>query len=201
MKGIGADHMDISAVTVKKVFEESVSVKNRFFSDDGNVDAIVKAAALLAECCRSGGKVIVFGNGGSAADSQHMAAELVVRFEKERKSIPCIALTTDTSVLTAVANDYDYNRVFSRQIEALAGPLDVAVAISTSGNSGNILEAVKAARARKTAVIALTGRDGGLLAGEADIPIVVKAESTARIQEVHVMIIHILCKILEDTLR
>ncbi|RKY41889.1 MAG: phosphoheptose isomerase [Candidatus Makaraimicrobium thalassicum] len=184
--------------TVKSIFEESLRFKNRFFSDDVNVSAIAGAASALVECYRRGGKVIVFGNGGSAADSQHLAAELVVRFEKERKSFPCVALTTDTSVLTAASNDYGFNRSFSRQVEALAGPSDLVIAISTSGNSENVLEAVRVARAKKVPVIALTGRDGGKLVDESDISVVVKGENTARIQEVHVTVLHIICKLVED---
>ncbi|MFH1552108.1 MAG: D-sedoheptulose 7-phosphate isomerase [Candidatus Omnitrophota bacterium] len=189
-----------AAKTVKKIFEDSLDVKRQFIGDDVSVAAVAEAAMALVECFRRGGKVIVFGNGGSAADSQHMAAELVVRFEKERKSLPCIALTTDTSILTATANDYDFSKTFSRQVEALASPGDVVVAISTSGNSKNVLEGVGVARQRKVPVIALTGKDGGKLAGESDISIVVKSENTARIQEIHVTVIHVLCKIIEDAL-
>jgi D-sedoheptulose 7-phosphate isomerase len=154
---------------------------------------------VIAQRCKKGGKVIVFGNGGSAADSQHMAAELVVRFEKERKGLPCIALNTNTSTLTAASNDYSFDKTFSRQVEALAEQRDVVIAISTSGNSKNVLEGAKEARAKKVPVIALAGRDGGELAAMADIPIVVRCENTARIQEVHIAIIHALCKIVEET--
>jgi len=184
---------------IKNILEDSIETKKQFLSDEGNVDAVNDAASAIVECYRRGGKVIVFGNGGSAADSQHLAAELIVRFEKERKSLPCIALTTDTSILTAAANDYDFNKVFSRQVEALAEPSDVVVAISTSGNSPNVLEGVKTACAKKIPIIAVTGRDGGKLAGKADISIIVNAENVARIQELHVTVIHIICKIVEDT--
>ena len=186
--------------TVRNIFEESLRIKEKFISDETNVAAIAEAASLLVKCYRRGGKVIVFGNGGSAADSQHLAAELVVRFEKERKGFPCVALTTNTSILTAASNDYDFSKTFSRQVEALAGPSDVAVAISTSGNSENVLEGARSAHARKVPVIALTGRGGGELLKESDIAIVAKAENTARIQEIHVTVIHVLCKIVEDAL-
>jgi D-sedoheptulose 7-phosphate isomerase len=186
--------------TVRDIFKESLRIKEQFVSDEASIDAVAEAASALVECYRRGGKVIVFGNGGSAADSQHLAAELVVRFEKERKSLPCVALTTNTSILTATSNDYDFSRIFSRQIEALADPSDVVVAISTSGNSENVLEGARAARAKKVPVIALTGRDGGKLVKESDIAIVARAENTARIQEIHVTVIHILCKIVEDAL-
>jgi D-sedoheptulose 7-phosphate isomerase len=186
--------------TVRDIFKESLRIKEQFVSDEASIDAVAEAASALVECYRRGGKVIVFGNGGSAADSQHLAAELVVRFEKERKSLPCVALTTNTSILTATSNDYDFSRIFSRQIEALADPSDVVIAISTSGNSENVLEGARAARAKKVPVIALTGRDGGKLVKESDIAIVARAENTARIQEIHVTVIHILCKIVEDAL-
>ncbi len=191
--------MDTKAM-VKEIFAKSIEVKKQFMADEECMAAVAKAAEAMVECYKRGGKVIVFGNGGSAADSQHLAAELVVRFEKERKSLPCVALSTNTSILTAAANDYDFDRVFSRQIEALAGERDVAVAISTSGNSGNVLEAAKKAGEKKMQVIALTGRDGGKLASMADIPIIVRSDVTARIQEVHVAIIHILCKVVEDSM-
>ncbi|MGB2630455.1 MAG: D-sedoheptulose 7-phosphate isomerase [Candidatus Omnitrophota bacterium] len=184
--------------TIKKIFEDSLAAKNVFLADDLNVGKVAEAAQALIECYERGGKVIVFGNGGSAADSQHMAAELLVRFEKERKSLPCIALNTNSSTLTAMSNDYSFDRTFSRQVEAFAVEGDVAVAISTSGNSPNVLEGAKAARGKKARVIALTGKDGGKLAGLADVPIVVKSGNTARIQEVHVTIIHALCKLVEE---
>lgn len=182
---------------VKNILEDSLQIKREFLADQTNIDRVSEAAQAIVECYRRGGKVIIFGNGGSAADSQHLAAELVVRFEKERKSLPCIALTANTSILTAMSNDYSFSKVFSRQVEALADSRDVVIAVSTSGNSENVLEGVRLARDKKVQVIALAGRDGGKLAKEADIPIIVRSENTARIQEVHVTIIHILCKIVE----
>lgn len=185
--------------TARKIFDESFSVKKEFISDDLNVGKIAEAASAIIECYKRGGKVIIFGNGGSAADSQHMAAELLVRFEKERKSLPCIALSTNTSTLTATANDYTFDEIFSRQVEGLAESRDVIIAISTSGNSKNVLEGVKVARAKKVPVIALAGKNGGELAPLADIPIVVRSDVTARVQEAHITIIHVLCKIVEET--
>ena len=129
--------------TVKDIFEQSLSVKKHFIENTANITAVVNAASRIIECYRNGGKIIVFGNGGSAADSQHMAAELAVRFEKERKSLPCIALTTDTSILTAAANDYHFRDIFTRQLEGLACPEDVIIAISTSGNSDNVVKGAK----------------------------------------------------------
>lgn len=189
--------MDIKK-TVKDLFGESLRAKECFLSDAEAVKSVAAAAEAIAGCYKNGGKVLIFGNGGSAADSQHFAAELVVRFEKERRALPAIALTTDTSVLTAAANDYDFREVFSRQVEAFACGADIAVAISTSGNSPNVMEGVRAARRKKISVVALTGKDGGSLAREADIAIVAREGNTARIQEIHVTIIHIICKIVED---
>lgn len=188
----------IDAKIIKDIVEGSIQTKKDLLADGDNISRIAAAAEKLIDCCKRGGKVIVFGNGGSAADSQHMAAELIVRFEKERKSFPCIALNTNTSSLTAIGNDYTFDKIFSRQIEGIGGPRDAAVAISTSGNSPDVIEGVRAAREKGIPVIGLAGRDGGKLAGLADIPIVVKNENTARVQEVHILIIHILCKLIED---
>jgi len=183
---------------IKGVIADSIKAKNDFLADEENIKKVSEAADILINCIERGGKIIVFGNGGSAADSQHMAAELIVRFEKERKSLPCIALNTNTSSITASSNDYSFDSIYSRQIEGLATSLDVAIAISTSGISKNILEAVKTSKNKGMSVIGLTGKDGGKLAGQVDVPIVVRNEKTARIQEVHITIIHILCKLVED---
>jgi len=151
--------------------------------------------ALLA-CVTSGGKVLSCGNGGSAADAQHFSAEFVGRFERERPELAAVSLTTDTSILTAVANDYDWNRVFSKQVRALGQAGDVLLAISTSGNSGNVIAAIEAAHEREMTVIALTGRGGGKMGAllrETDVHICVPHERTARIQEVHLLTLHCLC--------
>ncbi len=159
--------------------------------------AIEDAADLICKSLRRGGKVLIFGNGGSAADAQHFACELVGKFKKVRKALPAVALTTDTSILTAVTNDFDFKYIFSRQIEALGKPEDVAVAISTSGNSPNVLEGIKAARDLNIKSIGLSGKSGGKLAQVVDIPLLVPSVSTPRIQEGHIAIIHILCLLVE----
>jgi len=164
------------------------------------LEPVVRAAALIARALASGHKVLVFGNGGSAAEAQHFAAELAGRFVLERRALPAVALTTDTSILTAVGNDYGFDRVFSRQIEALGQPGDVAFGISTSGHSANVIEALRAARAGGLATVALTGRDGGEMAREADEHVNVAASTTARIQEVQLTLIHVICEIVERRL-
>src|SRR5438067_5682085 len=162
--------------------------------------AIFEAAGLIIMCLRAGGKLLFFGNGGSAADAQHLAAEFVGRFVRERIGLPAIALTTDSSILTAVGNDYGFEQIFARQIQALARPGDVAVALSTSGNSPNVLEGVKAASKAKTKTIGLSGKDGGVLAKEVDIAITIASKSTARIQECHIAVGHLLCELAEEDL-
>lgn len=157
---------------------------------------IADAAQALVGCITSGGKVLACGNGGSASDAQHFAAEFVGRFERERPGLAAVALTTDTSILTAVGNDYDFNSIFAKQVQALGAPGDILLAISTSGNSGNVLAAVDAAHAKDMTVVALTGRDGGRMRdalGETDVHVCVPHERTARIQEVHLLVIHCLC--------
>ena len=157
---------------------------------------IAAAISAILTCVTSGGKVLACGNGGSAADAQHFSAEFVGRFERERPELAAISLTTDTSILTAVANDYGYNHVFSRQVRALGQPGDVLVAISTSGNSASILAAIEAAHEREMTVVALTGKGGGKMAQalkETDVHICVPHERTARIQEVHILALHCLC--------
>lgn len=154
----------------------------------------------IAESLDNGGTLFWCGNGGSAADSQHLAAELVGRFKKDRKALRSIALTTDTSVLTSVANDYSYEDIFSRQLEALARDGDVLVAISTSGNSYNVMTVLKAAKNLGVKTIALLGKDGGQAKALADLAIVIPSDSTARIQEAHILIGHILCDLIEQEL-
>ncbi len=157
---------------------------------------IADAVGAVVGCITAGGKVMACGNGGSASDAQHFAAEFVGRFERERPGLAAIALTTDTSILTAVGNDYDFNAIFSKQVQALGSPGDVLIAISTSGNSANVLAAVEAAKAKEMTVIALTGRGGGKMRerlGETDVHICVPHERTARIQEVHILALHCLC--------
>ena len=164
----------------------------------GNLAPVLRAVEALEAAFGRGGKALLFGNGGSAADAQHFAAELVGRFQRVRAARPALALSTDTSVLTAIANDEGYGRVFARQIEALGAPGDVAVAISTSGASPNVLAALTAARERGLATVALTGKDGGPVGAAADIHVNVPHASAARVQEVHRTLMHAICELVED---
>jgi len=159
-----------------------------------------EAAGAMIAALRGGGRILACGNGGSAADAQHFAAELVGRFERERAALSAIALTTDTSIVTAVANDYDFVRVFARQVDALGRPGDVLLGISTSGGSANVLAALAAAKAGGLTTVALTGRDGGAVGAAADIHVNVPAASTARVQEVHRTLLHALCALIEREL-
>ncbi|MBI3615926.1 MAG: D-sedoheptulose 7-phosphate isomerase [Candidatus Omnitrophica bacterium] len=175
---------------------ESIQTKERVLKS--LVPAIERAAHLLIQVLDSGRKVLLFGNGGSAADSQHIAAELVGRLMVKRRALPAIALTTDTSNLTALGNDFGYEAVFERQVEALGQTGDLAIGISTTGNSPNVLSAIRLARKIGLKTVALTGRDGGLLAGLVDLAIIVPSDSTQRIQEAHITIGHILCELVES---
>ena len=164
---------------------------------------IIEAAELIVARLMNGGKVLSCGNGGSAADAQHFSSEMINRFERDRPGLPAIALTTDSSTLTSIANDYRFDQVFERQVYALGQPGDLLLAITTSGNSPNVIRAVQASHERDMFVIALSGRDGGELAprlDEADVEIRVPAESTARIQEVHLLAIHCLCDLIDQQL-
>ena len=163
-------------------------------------DVVVKMAERLIDCVRGGGKVLVCGNGGSAADAQHIAAELVGRLARERRAIPAIALTTNSSILTAIGNDYGYEHIFARQVEALASKGDVLIAISTSGNAANVLAAVDAARTLGCHTLALTGGTGGKLKSAADLALVAPSNKTWHIQEVHITVGHILCDLVEKSI-
>jgi D-sedoheptulose 7-phosphate isomerase len=165
-----------------------------------SIQKIVHTAELITTCLQRGGKLMLFGNGGSAADAQHLAAEFVGRFARDRAPIPALALTTDTSALTAIANDFGFEQVFARQVIALGCPGDVVLAISTSGKSPNVLYGVQAARERGITTIGLTGGDGGQLANLADYVIVVPSRTTAHIQETHIAIGHALCEAIEQAL-
>lgn len=159
---------------------------------------IAESSQRIIDCLKTGGKVMTCGNGGSAADSQHIAAELVGRFKRERSALAAVALSTDTSILTSLANDYSFDRVFSRQVEALGSPGDLLIMISTSGNSKNLIEAARAANALGIGTMALLGRDGGKLAGEVDFSIIIPSSDTPRIQEGHMIIYHIICDLVEE---
>ncbi|MCK5914101.1 MAG: D-sedoheptulose 7-phosphate isomerase [Desulfuromusa sp.] len=162
------------------------------------VKDIERCAQLMCQALKQGNKILVMGNGGSAADAQHFAAELVGRFLKNRAALPAIALTTDTSILTAVANDFGYDQVFSRQVEALAKPGDVVVGISTSGSSVNVLNALTVASKLECQTVAFLGRDGGTIAAQVDLPLIVAVNETPHIQEVHLTLVHILCDLIES---
>jgi len=180
---------------IEKIFKESISVKERTL--ETSRAGIIEAVQAIRKALRANGKVLLCGNGGSAADSQHIAAELVGRFRKERRALAAIALTTDTSILTSVGNDYGYEQVFARQVEALGAPGDVAIGISTSGNSKNVIAALAAAKKLNMTTVSLTGGDGGALAKISDININVPSKDTARVQETHICVGHVLCELVE----
>ena len=186
---------------IKNNFTESIQTK--IAASEALVGSIEKAGLIMVQSLLSGNKMLSCGNGGSAGDAQHFSAELLNRFETERPGLPAIALTTDSSTITSIANDYSYEEVFSKQIRALGSKGDVLLAISTSGNSANVVKAIEAAVARDMPIVALTGSDGGDIAGllgENDVEIRVPSQRTSRIQEVHLVVIHCLCEIIDTTL-
>ena len=183
---------------ITEIVHQSLDVKCRFFA--AHTADVSRAARIVAESIRAGGKVLLFGNGGSASDAQHIAAEFVNRYLFDHAPIAAIALTTDTSVLTSISNDSSFIHVFSRQIAALGKRGDVAIGISTSGSSPNVIEGIKQAKSLHMATIGLLGKDGGHLAQIVDTPLVVPSTSTPRVQEVHIMIGHILCELVEGEL-
>ncbi|HSN18065.1 MAG TPA: phosphoheptose isomerase [Gammaproteobacteria bacterium] len=186
---------------ITKQFQDSIAAKQAALQV--LVPHILAAGKLMAESLKNDGKVMSCGNGGSAADSQHFSAELLNRFERERPGIAGIALTTDTSTLTSISNDYEYNEIFSKQVRALGRKGDVLLAISTSGNSPNVMRAIDAAHEKGVKVVALTGKDGGKMAAQlkgGDVEIRVPAKVTARIQEVHLLALHCLCDLIDEQL-
>lgn len=183
---------------ILKAFRESISVKQQFIND--NLEAVLEVSEVLAETFNKGGKVILFGNGGSATDASHIAAEFVNRLRRDRPALPAIALGTDTAVLTSIANDYDFSEVFARQVKALAHEGDIVIAISTSGNSPNVIKAVELAKKKRLKTIAFTGAKGSKLASKADYVFAVPSESTPRIQETHITLGHVLCQMVEEIL-
>ena len=192
--------MDLTA-QLKQHFDEGIELRRRMA--ETMPAAIARAGTALAQALKGGNKVLACGNGGSAADSQHFAAEIVGRFERERPGMPAIALTVDTSAITAIANDYDWNSVFSRQLHALGQPGDVLLGISTSGNSKNVIEAIRAAHEKNMVVIALTGRDGGEMAKmlrPTDHHLNVAHPRTMRVQEIHLLVIHCLCEVVDNVI-
>ncbi|HXH16318.1 MAG TPA: SIS domain-containing protein [Sphingomonas sp.] len=180
---------------IRGIFDATIALHQRV--REGDLEAVRRAAAAIRDAFGAGGKVLMFGNGGSAADAQHMAAELVGRFERERAAMPAIALSTDTSTLTSIGNDYGFDRVFARQVEGLGRAGDVALGISTSGGSVNVVKGLEAARGKGMVTIALTGRDGGAAGRAADIHVNVPGASAARVQEVHRTLIHAICALVE----
>jgi D-sedoheptulose 7-phosphate isomerase len=184
--------------SIIKTFEESAQVKIKFGRE--NVDKIVDVVQLIAQAFREGKKVILFGNGGSAADASHIAAEFVNRFLIERPPLPAIALNTDVAVLTSISNDYDYSYVFSKQLAALGNEGDVVIALSTSGNSPNVVRAIDVAKKNGMRTIMLTGGSGGRLANKADHTFIVQSKVTARIQETHITLGHVICQMVDEEL-
>lgn len=187
--------------TVRELFDASIRTKQT--AADALTQPIADAAGILVRTIRAGGKILSCGNGGSAGDAQHFSSEMLNRFDRDREGFAAMALTTDASTVTAIANDYDYTQVFAKQVRALGRPGDVLLAISTSGNSANVNKAIAAAHDRDMSVIALTGRDGGALAGalrDGDIELRVPSDVTARIQEVHLLCIHALCQLIDDVM-
>lgn len=181
---------------IKDILLESIQVKEEMMRT--TIDQIIEITNILITCLKKGGKIILFGNGGSASDSQHIAAELVGRFTKDRTSLAAIALTTNTSILTSLSNDYSFEVVFAKQIEALGKEEDVAIGISTSGKAKNVNAGIRQAKKIGIKTIALTGGNGGELAKLADVSIIVPSNITARIQEAHITIGHILCQLIEE---
>jgi len=184
---------------IAKAFDESIRTKRIFLRD--NVEALTQVISAIADGFRGGNKLLLFGNGGSAADAQHIAAEFVNRFRIERPPLPAIALTTDTSAITSIANDSDYADVFARQVNALGKPGDIAIAISTSGNSKNVLAAVHVCRQLKIITVGLTGGSGGQLQGKVDYLLQVSgSQDAARIQEAHILVGHVICEMVDQVL-
>lgn len=182
---------------INRIFDDSIKV----ISESKKIVAdIKKAVDLIIKCYNNGGKVVVFGNGGSAADAQHLAAELIGRFQLERQSLPAIALTTDTSILTSLGNDYSFDYVFARQCEALVRKEDVVIAISTSGKSKNVLDGIRASKKKNVSTIGLTGSNGTTMKKLVDVLLVIPSTSTARIQEGHRTTIHAICELVEQEL-
>jgi D-sedoheptulose 7-phosphate isomerase len=183
---------------ILKAFNDSIAIKKQFVEE--NIDTIIEVSKHIADTFTRGGKLLLFGNGGSSTDASHIAAEFVCRFKRERPALPAIALNTDMAVLTAIANDYDYVNVFVRQLKALAQDGDIVIAISTSGSSPNVIRAVEAAKKKKLITVAFTGARGDKLASRVDFVFAVPSTHTPRIQETHITLGHVLCQMVEEIL-
>ncbi|WP_353684969.1 D-sedoheptulose 7-phosphate isomerase [Thermodesulfovibrio sp. 3907-1M] len=183
---------------IRKAYEDSIRVKEQFFRE--NINLIKEVAEIIAKTLNEGSKILIFGNGGSATDASHIAAEFVNRFKRERPGLPAIALNTDMAVITAIANDYDYSEIFAKQIKALGNSGDIAIGISTSGSSRNVIKAVEIAKKRGLKTIAFTSIRGEKLISKVDYAFAVPSEDTPRIQETHITLGHILCELVEDIL-
>jgi D-sedoheptulose 7-phosphate isomerase len=183
---------------ILKAVNDCIEIKSKFFQD--HTDLIVEVSKVIAEAFNSGNKVLLFGNGGSSTDASHIAAEFVNRFKRERPPLPALALNTDMAVITSIANDYDFSEIFSKQIKSIGEEGDIAIAISTSGNSPNILKALDTAKKKKLVTIALTGLKGKKFAAKAAYAFIVPSEDTPRIQESHITLGHIICEIVEEIL-
>ena len=189
-----------SGLLVTERVRESAAVKQAMLADSNFLELVRELAEVCVNSLKQGGKLLLFGNGGSAADAQHLAAELVGRYLRDRRALPAIALTTNSSCVTAIGNDYSYEEIFSRQIEAFGNRTDVAIGISTSGNSRNIVRAMQAAREIGMSTAAFTGRTGGALKDRVEHCLCIPSDETPRIQEGHILIGHIVCEIIEDSL-
>ncbi|OGW48026.1 MAG: phosphoheptose isomerase, partial [Nitrospirae bacterium RBG_13_41_22] len=184
---------------ILKAFEESIKVKEKFI-EEKNIDKIIEVARAIANAFNDGKKLILFGNGGSATDASHIAAEFVNRFKKERPGLPAIALNTDMAVITSIANDYDFSEIFAKQLKSLADSGDIVIAISTSGNSPNVIKAMDVAKKKRLTTVAFTGSKGEKLASKATYSFIVPSDSTPRIQETHITLGHVICQMVEEIL-
>lgn len=185
---------------IRERLQDSIEQKYRLLSDDVLMETVSALVDEIIKCLKSGGKLILCGNGGSASDAMHFAGEIVGRFQRERAPWPAIVLNADTATMTSISNDYSYNDVFARQVKAFARPEDVFIGISTSGNSENVCRAAEVARNSGAVTAALLGRDGGRIAGLVKYPVIVRSNVTARVQECHITLIHILCELVESEL-
>lgn len=185
---------------IKNIISQSIDIKEKLIADEVILNSVIEVSDVIRKSIENNGKILICGNGGSASDALHIAGEFLGRFQKERRSLPSIALNADVATMTAIANDYGYSEVFKRQVEGLMNPQDILIGISTSGNSVNVLEAIKKANELGGYTFALLGRDGGDISKVAANSIIVPSDVTARIQECHILIAHIICEIVEEAM-